>query len=325
MRHGVVTAVPTLMLAGVVGLTGCSSPEDGGPPPPPERATAAVSPPASTPEGRVIPAPPGTAIVVAGGALVIAADRPPRLARFSPQEPEAPPVEHPLPAPPERLTVEDSGAVVASVASTGTRLRLTPDGQTSTTTVAGGPVGQTRVDGAEVIALRNGRRLTTSTGEPIDGLTGADAVVGVAGKAIVLDRAQSSLTEVDIADRRIGVALRAGEGAVNMVTDRFGRVLAVDTLGGELLAFSTDPLLLRQRFPVPGGPYGMAYDRGRDLLWITLTERNEVVGLDVAGGEPVERHRFRTVGQPDAVAVDESTGQVYVLSARGEGIQVMRP
>jgi DNA-binding beta-propeller fold protein YncE len=102
-------------------------------------------------------------------------------------------------------------------------------------------------------------------------------------------------------------------------------VLVTDTRGGELLAFSAGPLLMRQRYPVPGVPYALAYDSRRDLVWVTLTERNEVVGYYVAGGEPVERYRFPTVRQPNAVAVDPESGRVFVASADGGGVQVVQP
>ena len=114
-------------------------------------------------------------------------------------------------------------------------------------------------------------------------------------------------------------------GATNGVVDRFDRVLVADTRGGALLAFSVDPLLMRQRFPVPGSPYGIAYDRERDLVWVTLTETNEVVGFAVAGEEPLERHRFPTVVQPDSVAVDPVSGRVVVASGTGGGVQVVQP
>jgi DNA-binding beta-propeller fold protein YncE len=102
-------------------------------------------------------------------------------------------------------------------------------------------------------------------------------------------------------------------------------MLVTDARDGELLVFAGDPLLLRQRSPLPGGPYGLAYDARRDLAWVTLTARNEVVGLDVAGGEPVVVHRFSTVHQPDAVAVDPVSGRVVVVSASGTGLQVIDP
>ena len=113
------------------------------------------------------------------------------------------------------------------------------------------------------------------------------------------------------------------DGATNAVGDRYGRVLVTDTRDGELLAFSAAPLIMRQRFPVPGGLYAIAYDRARDLAWVTLTERNEVVGFDVAGGEPVERYRLATVRQPNAVAVDPNSGALIVGSGTGDGIQVV--
>ncbi len=53
-------------------------------------------------------------------------------------------------------------------------------------------------------------------------------------------------------------ALRAGEGATTMAADPAGRVLVADTRGDELLVFGTDPLILRQRYPVPDAPYGLA-------------------------------------------------------------------
>lgn len=156
-------------------------------------------------------------------------------------------------------------------------------------------------------------------------LASADQIIVAGGKAAVLDRVRSALFDVDVNAGKIGLGLRAGQGATNAVPDRFGRVLVVDTRSEALLAFSLGPLLLRQRYPVKGAPYGIAYDPKRDLAWITLTARNEVVGYDVAGGEPELKHRFPTVRQPNSVTVDEHTGSVVVASAAGEGIQVIEP
>jgi len=60
-------------------------------------------------------------------------------------------------------------------------------------------------------------------------------------------------------------------------------------------------------------------------VWVTLTGRDEVVGLGVAGGEPVIVHRLPTVHQPDAVAVDPVSGRVFIVSASGAGLQVIDP
>ncbi|WP_016697991.1 hypothetical protein [Actinoalloteichus spitiensis] len=150
-------------------------------------------------------------------------------------------------------------------------------------------------------------------------------VIAAEGRVFVLDVAESAVVRLDEQEREKGLGLRAGEGATKAVTDRYGRILVTETRSGELLAFSAEPFLLRQRYPVPGSPYGIAYDEDRDLAWVTLTETNELVGYDMLGGEPVEVHRFPTVRQPNEVAVDPSTGAVFVGSAAGEGIQVVRP
>ncbi|SDG69673.1 hypothetical protein SAMN05216553_110292 [Lentzea fradiae] len=150
----------------------------------------------------------------------------------------------------------------------------------------------------------------------------------VNGRNVELDRLRSAVFEMTTGENGAevrGPGLRAGDGATNAVPDRYGRLLVVDTRGGEFIAFSVDPLIMRQRYPVPGTPYGIAYDAKRDLAWITLTERNEVVGLDVAGGEPTEKHRFPTVRQPNTVSVDQETGRVTVTSGDNGGIQVISP
>ncbi|ANZ40644.1 hypothetical protein BBK82_36230 [Lentzea guizhouensis] len=150
----------------------------------------------------------------------------------------------------------------------------------------------------------------------------------VNGRQVELDRLRSAVFEMTTDDKGSptrGPGLRAGEGATNAVADRFGRLLVVDTRGGEFIAFSIDPLIMRQRYPLPGAPYGIAYDAKRDIAWITLTERNEVVGLNVAAGEPSEKHRFATVRQPNTVSVDQETGRVTVTSGDNGGIQVISP
>ncbi|MET9226102.1 hypothetical protein [Lentzea sp. NPDC003310] len=150
----------------------------------------------------------------------------------------------------------------------------------------------------------------------------------VNGRNVELDRLRSAVFEMTTDDKGAetrGPGLRAGDGATNGVPDRFGRLLVVDTRGGEFIAFSINPLIMRQRYPMPGTPYGIAYDAKRDLAWITLTDRNEVVGLDVAAGEPSEKHRFPTVRQPNTVSVDQESGRVTVTSGDNGGVQVISP
>ena len=87
------------------------------------------------------------------------------------------------------------------------------------------------------------------------------------------------------------------------------------------MVFTADPLIMRQRYPVPGAPYGLA--GGKGLVWVSQTAANVVVGYDLGSGIPVEKVRYPTVRQPDSLAFDNATGTLYVVSATGDGVQVI--
>jgi hypothetical protein len=56
-------------------------------------------------------------------------------------------------------------------------------------------------------------------------------------------------------------------------------------------------------------------------VWVSTPGNNEVVGYTLDTGIPVESGRFSTVRQPDSIAVDSDTGDLYVGSASGDGLQ----
>lgn len=332
------------LVAAIAGaaLSGCTGGEptitDTAPP-----ATPAVAPPQHTAlDGTVLPVDtPVTAAVVdqATRTLALATTGPDRLLLVDLDALEQPASTVELPGEVTRLSQAGAdGTLFAPVRSAGMLLQVdvaSRPPKVRSVPVDGGPVAATTVGDRTAVALADrpgvaimegGRVRHTVTGfaEPAD-VIAASADGGEPDTVTVLDRPRTAVTTVDIGNAERGPSLRAGLGATNAVADRFGRVLVTNTRDGELLAFSADPLLMRQRYPVPGVPYAIAYDPGRDLAWVTLTEHNEVVGYDVAGGEPVERHRLATVRQPNTVAVDPSTGAVVVGSAVGDGVQVVKP
>lgn len=124
-------------------------------------------------------------------------------------------------------------------------------------------------------------------------------------------------------------ALRAALPAALLVVGLIGGCGAAGRSAAQQAVVPAAPASAPLGGPVPAGavvPLGApAYDGRRDLAWVTLTARDEVVGLGVAGGEPVIVHRFPTVHQPNAVAVDPVSGRVLVVSASGAGLQVIDP
>lgn len=334
MRRLTAVAGLALPLAGALVLSGCSP--SGKPTDDlqtvanPVAAQAAVSPAVTVkPAGQVLDTAAVSALAVNAGSLVVALTQPPSLLVYDLHKLGAPRATVPLPGPADRLTVSGD-QVLAAVPGKGVLARLSvKDAKLSTTDVGGQPAAGIVTGAGTLVAMRDRKTVEVlGAGAPktITGqLYSADDVLDTGSGVVVLDRLRTAVFAVDLAGGKIGEGLRAGDGAANAVTDSFGRVLVTDARAGALIAFSADPLIMRQRYPVPGGAYGIAYDHTRNLAWVTLTGRNEVVGFDVRGGEPVEKYRFPTVRQPDSVAVDDQSGRVIVGSAAGEGIQVIQP
>jgi hypothetical protein len=299
----------------------------------PVAATAPLSPaPSAPPAGKIVSTSAVTALVAdpASRTLAVAVAEPPSVLLYNLDALDTAPKTIALPGEAERLTaspgqllatVPDKAQVAKISLPSGELTTLAVDGQPSSARVSGGQT-LVAVRDRKAVEVFDGDKLTkTITGQ----LYSADDVLVSGNGTVVLDKLRTALFKVDVAGGKVAEGLRAGDGATNAVADSYGRVLVTDTRESTLLAFSTDPLLMRQRYPVPGGAYGIAYDAQRSLAWVTLTERNEVVGFDVRGGEPTERYRFATLRQPNSVTVDEQTGRVVVGSAAGEGTQVISP
>ncbi|MGW0048701.1 YncE family protein [Nocardia cyriacigeorgica] len=330
-------SVPAI-LAGVTVLAllaGCSSETDPDKVPTRDPATAAVSPEqATTPAGSVqaVPAPIGALVAEAQTGRIAALDARPDTAAVYLIDPA-----NPAPEATKTVALAAPGATVVQgapgevlIPTTGRVLRV----DVTTGAVTEIPVdGDARsvhpgADGGLIVGTADGRVLWLDAqgrvGDSVDGLISADALAVAGDRVAVLDRRQTSITEIDPAEDHLGLALRAGDGATHMIGDRFGRIVVTDTAGGELLVYTTGPLVLHQRFPVRSSPYALAYDQRSDTVWVTCTQSNEVVGFDLSTGIPEEVGRYPTVGQPNSVTVDERSGDLFVGSATGDGLQRIR-
>ncbi|WP_019970128.1 hypothetical protein [Mycobacterium sp. 141] len=313
--------------------SGCSSNPADTPPPTIEPAQAAVSPPATgTPDGEVLPVgghaqsatfdsatatlallgpgPQGQSIVT-----LVAGPQPPRTVL--------------LPTTASALTSDGHGELLLTTRggyfrvdiATGKATKVTVGGQQDTefTAIA------LRADGNAVLGSADGAVYTLSSPDTVKArlkiFARVDALVTQGNTAVVLDRGQTSVTEVDDTGTKAEQALRAGDGATTMVADPHGRVLVADTRGDELLVFGTDPLIMRQRYPVRAAPYGLA--ASARLAWVSQTADNTVIGYDLDTGIPVEKVRYRTVQQPNSLSYDDKSGTLYVVSGSGAGVQVI--
>lgn len=326
-----------LAITSALVLTGCSGGGAGGDElqvvANPERASAATSPATTQqPAGRVVPAAGDiTDVATANGTLATALAGERGVQLHDLDNPGAKPRTVSLPGEVTSLrTINDTVVATMPDASAFARIDVAA-GDAEVVDVDGAPAGVAADGNRTLVALRDAKavQVLDADDRPVrtvrDELYSADDVLVADGGAVVLDQLRTAVFSLDLADHTLGEGLRAGQGAADATTDEYGRVLVTDARNGALLAFDTDPLLLRQRHPVPGGAYGVAYDSKRHVAWVTLTERNQVVGYDVRGGQPKEKFRLPTVRQPDSVTVDERTSQVVIGSAAEEGIQVITP
>ncbi len=340
-RSRVRIAGAAVTVVAALALAGCGS-DDSTPDVPTVTPASAVPAPATTtaaPAGTVIAAARGKAIVAARGRFYVLSDDGTTVLRFDragvvrPGTPTAritvPPLTI-LAAAPDGSLIGAGPDVVVRIGTDNTVEPTTQTGVADPTAMAQAADGRVLVgtaSGSVVVFGKDLSRVRTISGfVRIDGLTvsppGADLDDE---QVVVLDRAQSSVTPINIDDGSKGAALRAGNGATTSTVDSFGRVLVANTRDGEILGFFGKPIVNRFRYPVSGSPYGLAWDQKRELLWVSATATNQLIAFDLSDGEPAERYRVATLAQPDSLAVDESTGALYVLSARGAGVQIIDP
>ena len=199
--------------------------------------------------------------------------------------------------------------------------------------------------GGSVSVVRFGRVVKTFRGLLQPGGAAGNGEIGA-----VVD-VRSRLTHFYRGDRQIA-RLASGAGPTHALSLGGAGFLVTDTTGGKLYRYSApqlvstepessasapqtsssapqggDPAAPRQLevFDLPGRPYGTAYDTRRRRIFITATERNELVQLSVTPTGLKVEHRYPTVRDAYSVAVDSASGRVFVTSESESTLQILDP
>ena len=129
----------------------------------------------------------------------------------------------------------------------------------------------------------------------------------------LIDVRKNDLTIYDTHNLSIVGSTPAGDGPTHLVADKHGRLIAADTRGDKVRVFEPLPTPHQVgEVAQPGGPYGIAYDPTRDLLWVASSGTNEVVGYDMSQPKPREVKRIPTVQNPYTLGVDANTGRLFI-------------
>lgn len=316
-------------------LSGCSGADTAAEPTGPagEAAEPADSPePTVDPAGTVVPLDPdaeGMVFDPVTGLLAVAVRDPDRLLLVDGATGAAV-REVPLPGHARHLQLAaPGGPVLVPAEDSNTLVEVAlPGGETTETEVGDYPHDAARVASGQVLVgdEMGGTLSVVTDGQvtvTLDSQTQPGGVAVVGDTAGVVDVGAFTITSYDVPAAELLTVADAGEGPTHVLSDSQGRFLVADTRGDALLVFAAEPLALQSRLELPGTPYGLAYDPTDQVLWVTLTATNEVVGLSTAGADLTEVARFPTVRQPNTVAVDATTGRVFVGSRATGDLQLI--
>ncbi len=334
MRPATARRSAALLLPLALVLSACSGGEDGGAEP---TSNAKAAEPADSPETTVEPA--GTVVDLdpdaegmvfdpVTGLLAVAVRDPNRLVLTDADGTTV--LEVPLPGHARHLQLAaPGGPVLVPAEDSNTLVEVAlPGGEVTGTMVGDYPHDAAQVASGQVLVgdEKGGTLSVIDDGEVIatlDSQTQPGGVAVVDDLAAVVDVGAFTITTYDVPAAQLLTVADAGDGPTHLVADSQGRFLVADTRGDAVLVFGSDPLELQSTYDLPGTPYGLAYDTTDQVLWVTLTATNEVVGLSTAGEELTEVARFPTVRQPNTVAVDPSSGRVFVGSRETGQLQLI--
>lgn len=300
---------------------------------------ALAGPPAVAPIGKVVPLPNGPEGIVIGtsgvaaiavrnpGAIVLvdAATGAPRktvpangAARHLSLAGTDGPVLVPLESSDELIEVSlTDGAVESTTANVGRQ----PHDAVRT---GDGTIVVTNERGGGVVFVRDGDVVgTLPAGPPQPG-----GVAAVGNYAAVADVQGNGVWVYDGATRKQVAHAPVGTKLTHAVGLSGDLAAFADTDGDAVLIERIAPEITEvAKIEAPGKPYGLAYDVGRRMLYVTLTATNQLQVVDMSDpSRPRSLGAIPTVQQPNSVAVDPRSGTVLVTGSAPRGLlQIVTP
>lgn len=285
--------------------------------------------------GRVLPLEgrPEGVVVTSTGIAAVALRGPDRLALVDLESGQVTDV--PLPSSARHLTLASpTGPVVAPLEradevvlvdpSTGEMLERFPDLPNGPHDAAVHPSGLISVtdehgSGLYVLDPRSGDV------ERLDSSRQPGGVAPVGELAVSVDVTGQGVRVFDVARLEQVAQQKIGTRLTHAVTLDGDRVAIADTDGDRLIVVSVTPQIEDVvELPTDGEPYGLAFDAERSRLYITLTDRNEMLVYDTDRLEDGPLGTVPTVGQANTVAVQPDSDLVVVAGKAQGALQVLR-
>lgn len=338
-RRFILVSLAAILLASAgCGSGGGTSDQGAGPDkPPPAPEPAEAPPPDEEPAGRVVEvgnAPEGLAADPQTGLVAVGLRNPDELALVDGESGEVVRRTE-LPESPRHLAIAGPGGPVLVPAEGSDSLAQVglPDGEIlSETPVGDFPHSATAAPGGRIFVvnemestasiIEDGREL-----EKIETPLAPGGIAVTGGGLLGIVGVRGLVMEVFEADTLESVGrVDAGEGPTHVRAGPENRFYVTDTRGDAVLVYAAGPEpKLLDRVSLPGSPYGLAIDPGRNHLWVTLTAEQRVVEFALQEDTLREIARYPTVRQPNTVAVDTASGRVFVTGKTSGELQILDP
>jgi DNA-binding beta-propeller fold protein YncE len=148
------------------------------------------------------------------------------------------------------------------------------------------------------------------------------------GSAVVVVGVRGRRIEAYAPDGRPLGTAPVGVGPTHVRAAPNGLFYVADTEGDAVILFrvaADGPHQVGAVRTERGTPYGIAIDGRRGLVYVTLTATNRLESFRISGHGLIPDRIWPTVRQPNDVAVDEATGQVFVAGTDDDQLQLIDP
>lgn len=155
-------------------------------------------------------------------------------------------------------------------------------------------------DRGDLTIFGDNKQHTVAVGQRTDQL-----VITPTDSVAAINREQTAIQGVLWKDRTHGAALRVGVGVGKVAPGDGDVVFATDTSGDQLAVYTLDPVIrLHQTAPVADSPWGLAWDKGNNVVWVASTGTNTITAYSINTGVPEEKGTLKTIANARAVAID---------------------
>ncbi|MGH2989227.1 MAG: YncE family protein, partial [Solirubrobacterales bacterium] len=235
---------------------------------------------------------------------------------------------------PRHLSLASGGRVLVPAERSNELIEVRlPGGATRSVEVGEFPHDAAASSGRVFVGNEFGDTITVLEDGEVAGLLEAPAQPGGLatpsdGELVVVAVAERVVRSYDASTLEQHGTVSGGVGPTHAVSGCDRRAYVADTGGEAVLVYEVEPELRRvDRVELSGGPYGIALDCRRGVLWVTLPGENRLVALRLPGraGAVRELASFATVRQPNSVAADPRSGRVFVAGRDSGTLQILNP